>query len=245
MAKPIHLRMVGGKEPRQHMWEAVRDNRQGFTPRLIAELSGQPEGSVRTYITALNKSAYIELVDGKGVFADRRWRLVRDEGAESPRVTASGERSKHGVVLENLWRTLRIMGEMTAAQAAEMASIGGVEVAQAYAHNYFTSLSRAGYLIVCNPDSLDPKVFRLAPGLSTGPRHPVVQRTVTFQVFDPNLNKVVFSSVESGGVWSESTPSNDMLEQNTRLKKLLAEFVAAGQKSANKDLLQRAQLELA
>lgn len=137
------------------------------------------------------------------------------------------------------------MGEMTAAQAAEMASIGDVRVSQAYALNYFGSLVKAGYLVASEYDYQGPQTFKLMPGMSTGPRHPVIQKSVSLQVFDPNLNKVVFSNVESGGVSGESSPSNDMQEQNTRLKKLLTEFVAAGVGGPGVSLLQRAQLELA
>jgi hypothetical protein len=245
MGKRTDLRLVGGKEPRQHMWEAVRANRTGFTSRQIAQLSGQTDSSVKDYIRALNKAALIELVDGAADFTDNRWRLVQDEGAEYPRVTVSGKRSTQGSGLENLWRSLRIMGEMTAAQAAELASVGDVKISQASASNYFCSLVRAGYLVANEHDFVGPITYKLAPGLSTGPRHPIVQRSVSFQVFDPNLNKVVFSCVESGGVSGESSPSNDMREQNSRLKKLLAEFVSAGQKGPKIDLLQRAQLELA
>lgn len=245
MSKRTDLRLVGGKEPRQHMWEAVRANRAEFTSRQIAELSGQTDGSVKNYVRALNKAALIELVDGAGEFADHRWRLVRDEGAEHPRVTVSGKRSLNGAGLENLWRSLRIMGEMTAAQAAEMASIGDVKVSQAYAHNYFGSLVRAGYLVTSDYDFQGPQTYKLAPGVTAGPRHPIVQRTVSLQVFDQNMNKVVFSCVESGGVSGESSPSNDIQEQNSRLKKLLVEFVAAGKKGPSISLLQRTQLELA
>ncbi|KPA90631.1 hypothetical protein PF66_02692 [Pseudomonas asplenii] len=246
MGKSTQLRLIGGKEPRQFMWEAVRDNRNGFTANAIARISGQTEGSVKTYIRALNKAALIELVDGEGEFGDHRWRLVRDEGAEHPRVNVAGKRTNHGAGLENLWRTLRIMGgEMTAAQAAEMASVGEVKVAQAYALNYFWSLARAGYLIKSDTEGQGPATFRLKPEFSSGPRHPIIQRTTSMQVFDPNLNRVTFSSVEAGGVSGESSPSNDMQEQNARLKKLLAEFLAKGLNGPDPELLQRAELELA
>ncbi|WP_397458182.1 hypothetical protein AB3464_25045 [Pseudomonas asplenii] len=245
MGKSTQLRLVGGKEPRQFMWEAVRDNRNGFTANVIAQISGQTEGSVKVYIRALNKAALIELVDGEGEFGDHRWRLVRDEGAEHPRVNIAGKRTNHGAGLENLWRTLRIMGEMTAAQAADMASVGEVKISQAYALNYFCDLARAGYLVQSEFDFQGPVSFRLKPEFSTGPRHPIIQRTTSMQVFDPNMNKVTFSNVQSGGVSGESSPSNDMVEQNERLKKLLAEFVAKGSRGPDIDLLQRAELELA
>lgn len=201
--------------------------------------------NVTKYIQALNKAALIELVDGAGNLPDHRWRLVRDEGAEYPQVTQSGARSNRGAGLEGLWRSLRIIGEMTAAQAAELASAGGASVTQAHAYNYFAALTKAGYLVVSEYDFQGPCTYKLAPGMSTGPRYPIIQRSVSVQIFDPNLNQVVYSSVESGSVSGESSPSNDMQEQNSRLKKLLAEFVSAGVAGPEISLIQRAQLELA
>lgn len=245
MSNPTQLRLVGGKEPRQRMWEAVRDNRSGFTPRQIVKLSSQTSMSVENYIRALSRAELIELVEDGGRFLDHRWRLIRDEGAEYPRVASNGKRSRRGLGLENLWRTLRIMGEVTAADAAEMASIGDVVVTQSYAANYFDVLVRAGYLVASESDYQRAQTYRLAPGRRAGPRHPVVQRSEAVEVFDPNLNKVVFSSVAAGGVSNASAPDNDMQQENLRLRQLVAEFIDAGLSGPTTSLLQRAQLEVA
>jgi hypothetical protein len=245
MVKPTQLRLIGGKEPRQYMWEAVRDNRSGFTARQIATQSRQAGMSVENYIRALSRASLIELVDEGSKFVDHRWRLIRDEGAEYPRVASNGKRSRRGLGLENLWRTLRIMGEVTAADAAEMASNGGVVVSQAYAANYFEVLVRAGYLVASEHNYQRAQTYKLAPGKRPGPRHPVVQRSEAVQVFDPNLNMVVYSTVASGGVSDASAPDNDMQQENLRLRKLLTEFLDAGLSGVTTSLLQRAQLEMA
>ncbi|PTU04780.1 hypothetical protein DBR45_00080, partial [Pseudomonas sp. HMWF031] len=172
MIKPTQLRLVGGKEPRQYMWEAVRDNRNGFTARQIAQQSRQAGMSVENYIRALSRASLIELVDEGKKFVDHQWRLVRDEGAEYPRVASNGKRSRRGLGLENLWRTVRIMGEITAADAAEMASSGGVVVTQTYAANYFAVLVRAGYLVASEHNHQLAQTYKLAPGKRAGPRHP-------------------------------------------------------------------------
>jgi hypothetical protein len=65
------------------------------------------------------------------------------------------------------------------------------------------------------------------------------------QVFDPNLNMVVYSNVASGGVSDASAPDNDMQQENLRLRKLLTEFIDAGLGGVTTSLLQRAQLEMA
>lgn len=245
MGKPTELRLIGGKEPRQFMWEVVRNNRDGFTARQVIERSGQSDGSVLQYINALSKGSFIELIDKAELVADNRWRLIRDEGADFPKVNSKGERSKDGLVLESLWRTVRIMGEVTAAQAAEMASTDEVKVSQAYVLNYFSHLVRAGYLVGSEFSVARARTYRLASSRGFGPRHPIVRRTDSIEVYDPNLDKVVFARATRGGVTVESTLENDLQQQNLRMKKLLTEFMKSGAGAPSIDLLQRTQLELA
>ena len=245
MAKITQLRVSGGKVPKQHMWEAVRANQVGFSIRMIATASGQPIAQVKAYIQAMRNAQLVELVDGSGDVKDQRWRLVRDEGADYPRLRSNGQRSVHGLGLENLWRAMRILKKMTAAEAADMASVNGVRVTQAYAINYFVVLVKAGYLIASNHDSKRAQTFEFAHGMDTGPRHPIVQRTESVQVFDANTDKMVYSKETSGGVSTVSEPANDVEQENLRLRKLVTEFVDSGLDGPTTGLLQRAQLELA
>lgn len=245
MGKQTQLRLSGGKEPKQHMWEAVRANQTSFSFRMIAAASGQSISQVKAYIQAMRNAALVELLDDSGDLKDHRWRLVRDEGADHPRLRSNGQRSVHGLGLENLWRAMRILKKMTAAEAAEMASVNGVRVTQAYALNYFTVLVKAGYLTASSHDVKRAQTFEFVPGMDTGPRHPVVQRVESIQVFDPNSDKMVFSKETTGGVSTASEPGNDMEQENLRLRKLVAEFIDSGLNGPTTSLLQRAQLELA
>jgi hypothetical protein len=245
MAKVTQLRTAGGKVPKQHMWEAVREHQDNFTLRMIATASGQPLTQVRAYIQAMKNAELVELVDSTVDAKDQRWRLVRDEGADHPRLRSNGQRSIHGLGLENLWRAMRILKKMTAAEAAEMASVNGVRVTQAYAINYFTLLVKAGYLIASDHDSKRDQTFEFVRGMDTGPRHPVVQRTESVQVFDANTDKVVYAKETTGGVSGASEPANDVQQENLRLRKLVKEFVETTPNGPGRSLLQRAQLELA
>jgi len=245
MGKVTQLRVSGGKVPKQHMWEAVRENQAGFSLRIISAASGQPIAQVKAYILAMRNAQLVELVDETGDVKDHRWRLVRDEGADHPRLRSNGQRSIHGLGLENLWRAMRILKKMTAAEAAEMASVNGVRVTQAYALNYFTVLVKAGYLIASNHDSKRAQTFEFAHGMDTGPRHPVVQRMESIQVFDSNTDKMVYSKSASVGISVASEPANDVEQENLRLRKLVTEFVETSSTGPSVSLLQRAQLELA
>jgi hypothetical protein len=245
MAKITQLRVSGGKVPKQHMWEAVRENQNSFSILMIAKASGQQFAQVKDYIQAMRNAQLVELVDESGDLKDHRWRLVRDEGVEYPRLQPNGERSVHGLGLENLWRAMRILKKMTAAEAADMASVNGVRVSQAYAINYFMVLVDVGYLIASSHDSKRAQTFEFAPGMNTGPRHPIVQRWESVQVFDANTEKVVYSKETSGGVSTLSEPANELEQENLRLRALVTEFVDLGLNGPTNDLLQRAQLELA
>lgn len=245
MAKVTQLRAAGGKVPKQHMWEAVREHQHDFSLRMIAAASGQPLTQVRAYVLAMKNAQLVELVESRGDAKDQRWRLVRDEGADHPRLRSNGQRSIHGLGLENLWRAMRILKKMTAAEAADMASVNGVRVTQAYAINYFSLLVKAGYLVASDHDSKRAQSFEFVPGMDTGPRHPVVQRTESVQVFDANTDKVVYDKETVGGVSRASEPDNDVQQENLRLRKLVKEFVETTSDGPSLGLLQRAQLELA
>lgn len=245
MGKATHLRMSGGKEPRQLMWESIRERRNGFSGREIAISSGQTLVSVMSYVRAMGKAQFIELLDKAGDKPSQRWKLIRDEGAEHPRLNFKGNVHSHGQGLENLWRTLRIVGEVTAAQAADLASVGGVKVTQAYAANYLQVLTHAGYLIASDYDFQRAPSYRFAPGKDSGPRHPIVQRRESIQVFDPNRDEMVYSRRLAGGVPVTSEPDNDMQQQNLRMRVLLEQVLLQAERPFAEDLMQRIQLELA
>jgi hypothetical protein len=80
-------------------------------------------------------------------------------------------------------------------QLAAFASTQRNPISQASAKTYVLALASAGYLECVQPavkgGKALPARYRLIPAMDSGHRAPMIQRTKS--VFDPNLNKVVWS----------------------------------------------------
>lgn len=223
--KPIHLAMTGGKLPRQHMWEAIRSlsrDPKGLTTYNVSRLSAQDDEAVSSYLRALAKAGIVERLESLGK-RDTRWKLTQDEGAEAPRVNKGGERVPSSAV-ENVWRALRILGSLSAAEAAEHASVNGVTMTELAARTYLQGLTLAGYVTRTDGTPGKPARYHLVRQRYTGPKHPVYQRSTFEQVYDPNLDQVV---------WSKDMPESPELSglrlEKARLEKLLVDLCAAAQ----------------
>ncbi len=178
--KPIHLTMTGGKLPRQHMWEAIRSlsrDPKGLTTYNVARLSSQDDEAVGSYLRALQKAGIVERLESLGK-RNARWKLTRDEGAEAPRVNKGGQRVPSSAV-ENVWRTLRILGALSAAEAAEHASVNGVTMTELAARTYLQGLTLAGYVTRTDGTPGKPARYHLVRQRYTGPQHPVYQRSTS------------------------------------------------------------------
>ena len=188
--KPVHVEMIDGKSNRQRIWEAMRSASESFTGYQIARRAVVHDTAVRSYIQSLEKAGYIERVAGADHFLEQTLRLVKDLGAEAPAVTRSGGASSSGQGNEAMWRTLRILGELTARQLAEHASAGS-NVSLWTARSYLKWLARAGYVELLSQGNGDRNArYRLLAHGHTGPRAPMIQRGG--RMYDPNLGKVVF-----------------------------------------------------
>ncbi|MDF3931367.1 hypothetical protein [Pseudomonas citronellolis] len=221
--KPIHLAMLGGKSPRQHMWEAIRSlsrDPKGLTSYNVARLSGQDDEAAHSYLRDLEKAGVVQRLEVLGK-RDYRWKLEKDEGAEAPRVNKHGKRVPPSGV-ENIWRALRIVGELSAADAADHASVNGVTMSEQAARIYLQGLALAGYVTRSGGTPGKPALYTLLPRRDTGPQHPVYQRTTFEQVYDPNLDQVVWSKGDG-----EGPEVTGLRIENQRLRKLLEELKTA------------------
>ncbi|MQB17544.1 hypothetical protein DXU77_21100 [Pseudomonas lactis] len=189
--------MVGGKSPRQYIWEAIRAVNAGpkaLTTYAVARKSNQDDQAVRAYFRDMEKAGIVSKVRN----IDRRdseWKLLKDEGVEAPRVNHHGERTTHAGGVENIWRALRILGEFTAAEAAATASVNGVSISEVGAQVYLSGLAKAGYVTRRGGTAGFKTRFRLVPSRYTGPKHPIYQRDFD-QVYDPNLDQVVWRKAD-------------------------------------------------
>lgn len=200
--KPAQLERIGGKTSRQRIWEAIRTLRGDFDNYAIARKAQADDETVKTYLSCLLKAGFINRTNPD---ASRQtpatYSLVRDNGVEAPRLDRKGNPVKQGLGAEQMWRTIRLIGEFSSRQLAAQASTSETPVSPETAKTYVGHLVRAGYLVEVAPavqlgagrGGLQAR-YRLAPGKYTGPRPPMVQRTKA--IYDPNLDQVVWEEVK-------------------------------------------------
>lgn len=196
--KPVHLEMRGTKDNRQLIWEAVRAERRPFTVQQIAWVVELDLETTRYCLKGLQRAGYIEPTGEKATRGkEQLLHLVKDCGVEAPAVTRMGKPSTVGLGTEAMWRSLRILGEVSSDELAAQASVSA-PTTQKTADGYLLWLHRAGYVIEVAPATTGPKGrkarYRLVPGRYTGPRAPMIQRIG--QLYDPNLGEVVYSQLE-------------------------------------------------
>jgi len=195
--KPAHLEMAGGRGPRQRVWEFIRKNAKDFTTMGIEKATVIDVFTIRTYVQVLELGGFIVQTNETVKVTDRkRFKLVRDVGVEAPRLDRKGKLiAPTGT--ENMWRTMRIMGDFNAVELATRASSADIKVAEATAKSYLRALHTAGYLSIAEEGhpfvrGIGAKLtrYRLSPSKYTGPRPPMIQRTKC--IYDPNLGKIVW-----------------------------------------------------
>ncbi|KWF85011.1 hypothetical protein WL94_20305 [Burkholderia cepacia] len=196
--KPAHLELTGGKGPRQRIWEAIRSQRDDFTPYSVVRAADIDKATVHTYLQVLERGGFIEPIGERKAISDRKhYRLVRDVGVEAPRLDRQGQPVTQSRGNENMWRTMRIMGDFTPRELAMRASTSDVSITDSTAQSYVKCLSHAGYLTIVDPGhafirgkGAKQARYRLIASKYTGPRPPMIQRTKS--VYDPNLGKIVW-----------------------------------------------------
>ncbi|WP_323114304.1 hypothetical protein [Pseudomonas guariconensis] len=246
------LVVTGKKEPRQQMWEAMRLLRPGFTINDIVRRTAGRSNDVSRYIQALIKAGVVKLIEtppGATTNRGKVFALVRDEGADHPRLNSKGERTYEHLATENIWRTLRILGgHLTVKDVAQTASAGEVSVSVVKVRRYLNALAEAGYLEKTVGINQTPDTFRLITDKYSGPRPPEIRQLESLQVYDPNLSKLVYAKT-TGSIDADRSlvePGIALL----RARDLLSEWLdlacnAKGKVNVPPDLLQRTQLELA
>lgn len=202
MRRPAKLERAGALTPRDRIWAAVRI----FGPSLggpwfsVAEimvLSDQRADTVLSYLTALSKAKFVEVVAdiraaalGERCRVLRKFQLLRDVGVEAPRVDADGKPVTQGIGRDQMWRAMRVVKNFDCRALAAAASTAQHPVSIEEVKTYVRFLTRAGYL------ADRPGIGRIATSYSfirsrdTGPRAPLVTRDKS--VIDGNTGAVVY-----------------------------------------------------
>ncbi len=191
--KPIDVRAAesGGKPyGRRAIWLAFRVlSEQGLVTLLdLALKTGIGRATIRTYMESLVAGGYAE----KSAYRRAEWttyRLIRDVGVMHPRLNKKGE----AVITsrDSMWRSMKMLPVFTAQDLALTATTSRRAVSALDAADYCKHLHAAGYLAVVREGGPGVKtVYKLLPGMRTGPLAPMVQRAKV--VFDPNRNQVMW-----------------------------------------------------
>jgi hypothetical protein len=201
MQTPIHKR--SDKYGRTALWAAMREMKT-FTVRDLFQHTGAAERTAWEYVKSLEKAGYVsmratgESASGKSMHI---YELVNDIGIEAPRVRRDGTEVTQGRVNEQLWRTMRILGDFSIDELTATASTEEHPVAPETARRYVTHLVRARYIRITRKGQPAGKGalrlrgrYKFIPAMYTGPKPPKVQRVR--QVYDPNTRQVVWRSGE-------------------------------------------------
>jgi hypothetical protein len=183
-------------ECRQAIWDWIRGNSTTeFTARDIdvrLEIS-----TIGDYLTGLKNAGHLEVVTAGGKGLPTVYKAVNLGGHIAPRVRKDGTPVTQGKSRLFMWRVMQILKTFTSLDLAYNASTPEHAVSEVDAKDFIGHLFRAGYLVHAKTVKPGQKqVYRLKAGMWTGPQPPQVQRTR--QIYDPNLQRVVWAAVTGG-----------------------------------------------
>lgn len=176
--RPAHAPTPG----RQEIWEAIRLGRGFFTVLSLVDATGANRKTVEDYLRCLLPAGVIAQ---KG---DSGYELIDDRGHHAPRLNRSGKPVMQGAGVENMWRSIRGLGQFTALDVAVHSTAGPVSVTEATAKAYVSMLLRTGYLKVVTKAVPGKRQATYRLIRNTGPKPPKVQRVK--HVYDPNTKEV-------------------------------------------------------
>lgn len=196
--KPIQQELTGGKSQRQRIWDLIRKKPSGFSIPDVTP-GGTSSDTSRDYLYGLTIAGYLEVkVQGKPPRTQTEWKLVKDIGAEAPRVNKHGKEVTQGRGNEAIWGAMQALGTFT---YRVLASMSGVP--ESTVKTYCMMLDRAGYLAIdvkgqgkgCGGI---PTTYRLLKSRVTGPRPPMITKLKA--VYDPNVHQIVWQQDEDDAV---------------------------------------------
>ena len=182
--------LAGGRTyGRQAIWDAIRRLRS-FTVLELADAVKQERSIIVRYLQRLARGGYVSgalTVHKKA----KTWELIRDTGAEAPRLKEDGTPSEQGLLTEQMWRTIRMLETFSPLDLSICASTETHPVSESHARYYVHYLCAAGYLArITAPGIGRPATYRAVRSRYSGPRPPVVQQLQS--VYDANLGKIVW-----------------------------------------------------
>jgi len=185
--KPIDKQ--GRLRGQEFYWRVMRElgaDGADFTLHDVHRKTSASKDSVRGYVLRLERAGYLERSGKRG--REVCYRIARDSRF-APRIRRDGSEIGTASRQDHMWRAMKMLGRFSVRDLSVAASTDEVHVASTHAAGYLARLARAGYV---RRVGHNPTIYAMLPSANTGPRAPLIQRVK--QVFDPNLNKVVWRS---------------------------------------------------
>lgn len=202
--KPVHIARADGLlKGRDAVWQCIRELKT-FTLFDIEVMSTNDKhmdnvdtnNVARLYVKSLEKAEYVKQHPRENGRSRLTWTLLKDVGINAPKVKRDGSEVTQGSSQQQMWQTMRILKQFNAKDLVVNATTEQQEIYLKTASDYIYHLHKAGYLIEISPAHNGGGIarYKLLPGMNTGPKPPMIQRIK--QVFDANLNKVVWPKQE-------------------------------------------------
>lgn len=195
------LHTAGKQTVREYLWGQVRLLKTFTTMDLAAAAPryfNLELDKVRYYVNGWVKSGHLtsEVTKVAGARQEKSYTLVKDTGIQPPRVDPKGRPVKTGLAREQMWRTMRMIGQFNYQQLAATASTDEVTVSSEDARKYVELLHKAHYL-QCTKSANHSgglALYMLKAAAWTGNKPPMIRRQHV--VFDQNLHEIMWPKDE-------------------------------------------------
>jgi len=193
--KPVsELAKLDYPPTRDGIWKLIRENRDSFTIRVLLDCKAHRK-TVTDYIKCLIKAGIVEEIDP--IEKAKAYRLIKDYGAEAPRVRVDGSIILNVSAVNNMWRTIRMQNApFTYKDLALFAATDDCPIADNTAKTYLGFIQHLPCIRVLPHKKGLPGLAKYAfvRSKDIGPKAPQIQKTK--RLFDPNTKKVVWEDVK-------------------------------------------------
>lgn len=187
---PLKVRVPRGNDG---FWQIICQLHRSQGTFTVADIDGESCVNVKLiqkYIRLLIAGGFAERVGQKRKFVAPVYRLLKSP-TRAPRVRPDGSLIP-ATRIEHLWTAIRGLKTFKLRELAFAASSPDVKPSYALTKRYVTYLTTAGYLTIVQPSiGTSAQVWRLKPGMNTGPLPPCFKAVRADAMYDQNLKAFV------------------------------------------------------
>lgn len=181
------------KNKRELIWQAIR-KLQSFNIRNIEDETRIHPRTILSFLSSLEKAQILEKklihIRGHGSLKHTQYNLIKDLGLIAPKINSKGENIEDNIQ-SKIWRCIRVIKTFSFRDLVVTIENENQKISPSAVDRYLVSLKAAGYLTKKKAE----KNYKLVLAMNTGPQAPQIQKTKS--IYDPNLNKIVWTSREA------------------------------------------------